>query len=117
MSIKDNILAVQTKIENDPKFARDFRRQAINALYAGMGKPEWETYMRNFVDDPPTAETPAQLMRLTSTAADLSTSYLKEARAYALANAICIPGTRTGLLQGITDLLDQPDNTPVDPPS
>jgi hypothetical protein len=107
MTIRDNILKVQDRIQNDPKFAGDFRRQAIEALHAGIGQPAWNTYMSNFVDSPTTATTTAQLARLTNDSDDLNVTYLREARAYLLGNAICIPGTITGLPQGIGMLLDQ----------
>jgi len=106
MAISDNILAVQTRIENDADFAADLRQQAIDALYVGLGTEQWNKYMNNFVDTPATAATPTQLARLTTTAGDDQIAYQKEARAYLLGNAVCVPGTRTGLAQGIGLLLD-----------
>ncbi len=106
MSISANIEAIQTRIQNDSGFAADFRRQAIEAIHAGINSEPWNTYMGHFVDDPATLSTPGQLARLTDDAADPSLAYLREARAYLLGNAICIPGTGTGLGQGIDLLLD-----------
>ena len=107
MTIRDNILAVQTRIQNDPDFAAEFRRQAVEAVHAGIGQPAWTTYMSNFVDSPATPTSAAQLARLTSPADDLTITYLREARAYLMGNGICIPGTATGLGQGIGLFLDQ----------
>jgi len=107
MTIRDNIMKVQDRIQNDADFAGEFRRQAIEALHAGIGQPAWNTYMSNFVDNPQTATTTAQLARLTDPSNDPNVAYLREARAYLLGNAICIPGTITGLPQGIEMFLDQ----------
>lgn len=106
MAISDNILAIQTRIQNDQDFAAEFRRQAIEAIHAGVGTLPWNTYMNHFVDDPATAATPTQLARLTTTDGDATAAYLREARAYLLGNGLCIPGTDTGLPQGIGNLLD-----------
>lgn len=110
MTIRENILAVQARAEQDPTFATTIKNQAIAAIYNGIsdqdGSP-WVTYMQNFVDSPATATSTTQLARLTTTADDPNNPYLEEARAYLVGNAVCFPGTTTTTVQGVTNLLDQ----------
>jgi hypothetical protein len=103
MSIRNNIEKMQKKAEKDAKFATEIKNQAIAAIYSGIADKDgaWSKYMSNFVD------TPEQLARLTKTDEDKTIPYLKEARAYLVGNAVCFPGTTTGTLQGVNNLLDQ----------
>lgn len=58
------------------------KQQAINAMMGGIGSPEWKSYMSLFADNV------EQLNRLT-VPQDNEDSWLAEARAYIVANAIC----------------------------
>ena len=109
MSIRNNIEKMQKKAEKDTKFANKIKNEAIAAIYSGIADADgaWSTYMRNFVDTPETPATAKQLARLTTTDEDAANPYLTEARAYLVGNAVCFPGTTTGTLQGVNNLLDQ----------
>jgi hypothetical protein len=109
MTIRDNIVAQQTRAAQDPDFAAEIKNQAIAAIYSGIDDEDgaWSRYMSNFVDNPETPATAAQLARLTTTDEDKNAPYLTEARAYLVGNAVCFPGTTTGTQQGVTNLLDQ----------
>jgi hypothetical protein len=102
MTIEDKIRAVQAEVQANPDRGDELRRLAIDAIYKGLGSTEWETYMRNF------ANTPAQLARLTTQADDLCHPYIRQARCYLVANATCLPGTDTQMLDGINGFLDAP---------
>lgn len=103
MAIEDNIRAKQAAIKQDKtgKLGDAIRNQAISAIYSGMDSPEWKTYMQNF------ANTPEELARLTSRDGDGCHPYIPLARAYLVANAVCLPGTTDNLLQGIEGILDK----------
>lgn len=106
MTIEDNIRAVQAEVQQNPDRGDDLRKLAIDAIYGGLGSPKWEEYMRNF------AATPAQLARLTTRDDDGCHPYIKQARCYLVANATCLPGTDTQMLNGIDGFLDAPCEEP-----
>ena len=58
------------------------KQHAIKAMMAGIGKPDWTTYMSLF------AENEKQLTRLTVPEAG-EEAWITESRAYIVANAVC----------------------------
>ena len=104
MSIEDQIRSVQAKVKQDPKCGDELRKQAIEAIYGGLESDAWRDYMRNFNF----AGTPEQLARLTTRDEDHCHPYIKQARAYLVANSTCLPGTDLKMLDGVTDFLDAP---------
>jgi hypothetical protein len=103
MSIEERIRVVQAEIKQDPtgKKGDIIRNQAIAAIYSGLGSQEWHTYMENF------ATTPAELARLTTRDGDACHPYIPLARAYLVANSVCLPGSTDNLLQGIEGFIDK----------
>ena len=104
MTIEDQIRAVQAEVRANPSRGDELREQAIAAIYAGLNSEEWQTYMRKYNF----AGTPAQLARLTTRADDHCHPYIAQARCYLVANATCLPGTDTRMLNGIDGFLDAP---------
>jgi hypothetical protein len=101
MSIEENIRAEQERIAADPSHGDELRAQAIAAIYGGLGSDAWNKYMDNF------GKTPAELARLKSRAGDECHPYIPQARCYLVANAMCLPGTDTNMLDGIEGFLDK----------
>jgi hypothetical protein len=103
MAIEDNIRAVQAEVQQDQtgKKGDNLRNLAIAAIYSGIGSPEWNTYMDNF------ANTPTELARLRTRDGDGCHPYIPLARAYLVANAVCLPGTTGRLLDGIEGIIDK----------
>lgn len=120
MTIRENIIRVQQRFLNgDTALADRLRAQALAAIYAGIGTPEWETFMRNFA----TPGNEIELARLTTRRVEDETGnkrYVGLARAYLVANITCTTGTADNLLQGIEDILDRtlPPQSPqpIEPP-
>jgi hypothetical protein len=98
--IKDKIIDLQAAVKDNPAKGDDLRTQAIRAMYGGIKSEDWKTYMGNF------AETKSQLDRLTTLEGD-NLPYVRQARCYLIANAMCLPGTDGGFLEGIEDVLDK----------
>lgn len=109
MAIEDKLRAKQQEVLQDQtgKKGDTLRNQAIAAIYSGMLSPdgtlspEWKAYMEQF------ANTPAELARLTSRDGDGCHPYIPLARAYMVANAVCLPGTTNNFLQGIEGIIDK----------
>lgn len=99
-TIKETLLQLQAEIEAHPDKGDDLRKQAILAMYGGIDSDAWKQYMSNF------ATTPEQLARLTTFSGD-ALPYVRQARCYLVANAMCLPGTDSKMLDGIEDLLDK----------
>jgi hypothetical protein len=108
MSIQENILAVMDQVQKDPtgKVGEDLRTQAISAIYSGVGSGDWNAYMNNF------AKTPQELARLMAQNADCD-PYIRQARAYLVANGTCGAGTTRTLLFSVENILDK--TLPVPP--
>lgn len=104
LSIEAQIRKVQSKVKEKPGLGDDLREQAIAAIYGGLGSDAWNDYMNNFNF----AGTPAQLARLTTRDEDGCHPYIAQARVYLVANAMCLPGTDTRMLDGVTGFLDAP---------
>ncbi|MDT7690573.1 MAG: hypothetical protein QOE46_3332 [Acidobacteriota bacterium] len=86
---------------------------AVNAIISGMDSDDWKKYMSLFADN---AE---QLNRLTVKAGS-DDSWLRQARAYIVSNAVCAAGTTTFTGNRVTidvdgDVSDAPDGTVVKP--
>lgn len=101
MTIEDKIRAVQAEIAASPSRGDELRIQAISAIYGGLTSDAWASYMQNFAD------TPEQLARLTTRSGDDLHPYIPQARCYLVANATCLPGTDTRMLEGIEGFLDK----------
>ncbi|MGB8510756.1 MAG: hypothetical protein WCD76_20460 [Pyrinomonadaceae bacterium] len=99
-TIKDRVLEIQAEVKKDPGKGDELRKQAILAMYKGMESDAWKEYMGNF------ATTPEQLTRLTTLTGD-HLPYVRQARCYLIANAMCLPGTDNGMLDGIDEVLDK----------
>ncbi len=104
LSIEDQIREIQGRVKENPDLGDELREQAIDAFYEGFGSKKWITYMKNFNF----AGTPAQLARLTTRDEDHCHPYIAQARVYLVANAMCLPGTDTKMLDGVTGFLDAP---------
>ncbi len=72
---------------------------AVEAITAGPGSKEWKRYMALFCD------TPEELERLTKPKAG-EDSYLRKARAYIVANAICASETGTVTANAVDERID-----------
>ncbi|MGB9177993.1 MAG: hypothetical protein WCB68_02005 [Pyrinomonadaceae bacterium] len=119
MSIRANVIKVKKDIladvVNDNKnFTQGIQDDALAAILKGQGSPEWETYMKRFID--PGRDD--QLQRLMGNDATKGDEDMDRARAYLVADAPC--GTTTVLNFGnfASILLDKdlPEN-PVAPQS
>ena len=114
MTIQQNIEAKITEILQDQtgEKGETLRSQAVAAIYAGQFGPDgqgsaaWREYMRNFIDP---VDDPAQLARLTGIddPGCAATPYIREARAYLIANATCGTPTFPTTTKGVDDVLDK----------
>ena len=98
-SITDNIKKVEEAMKDPAKkegLGLLLKNKAIDAMAGGIGSEPWEIYMSMFADNQ------AQLDRLTVAKAN-EPAWLKEARAYSMANAVCAPNTNTKTGNGIFD--------------
>lgn len=75
------------------------RQAAVSAAYGGFGSQSWRDYMKFF------ANTPKQMRRLCTRDIDCHDSN-EPARAYLVGNAMCLPGTWRGFMDGIEHWLD-----------
>jgi hypothetical protein len=108
MTIRANIEArkaqmlkeVQDSGTNGGEFSKLIKERAINAIMGGAA--DWVAYMSLF------AQTPDELARLIPTDGTDADADKREARAYLVANAICAPGTATGLVENVFNRLDPP---------
>lgn len=85
MSILDRLKRTDVAMKNpaiNDQLGLLLKRHAIKALMAGIGEPDWNTYMSLF------AENEEQLKRLT-VPQDGEDDWLVESRAYIVANAVC----------------------------
>lgn len=86
--IIDKVREKRDEIEADGIQAEANAKLAIAALLAGIGSPEWSTYMSQFVEDPESSLGVQQLGRLLAPANELDDD-LNRRRAYMVSNAIC----------------------------
>lgn len=108
MTIRANIEArieqIQAELDANPnelgEISKKVKEGAINAIMGGAA--DWVSYMSLF------ANTPAELARLIPSDGTEDDPNMREARAYLVANAICAPGTATGLIDNVFDRLDNP---------
>jgi hypothetical protein len=82
------------------EISQQVKQRAIAAIMGGAA--DWVAYMNLF------AKTPAELARLIPSDGTQDDPEKREARAYLVANAICTPGTATGLADNVFDRLDTP---------
>ena len=80
--------------------AKELKDLAIAAILGDKGA--FIAYMKLF------AKSPDELARLTATDGTEKDPIKREARAYLVSNAVCAPGTTTGLNDNVFDLLDVP---------
>jgi hypothetical protein len=103
-NIQARIVQMQAEVEANPneigEVSKKVKEGAINAIMGGAA--DWVSYMSLF------ANTPAELARLVPSDGTQDDPNMREARAYLVANAICAPGTTTGLLDNVFDRLDTP---------
>ena len=102
-TIEQKIRTYQKEIaDGDPNdLGPELQAAAVKAIHAGMGKDDWNAYMKFF------ANTEKQLQRLTTTDLDACHDYIPQARAYLVVNSMCLPGTNKTMMQGIDDYLDR----------
>lgn len=117
MTILRNLLkahaAVAKDIFNSGDLASRIGQLAVEAVINGMDSQEWKDYMSLFADNE------AQLNRLTVQTPD-EPSYLKQARAYIVSNAICDAATGVKTHNNVNTSIDdelpeEPDGTIVRP--
>jgi hypothetical protein len=97
MTIRAKVIEVKGKILQDvvgqnQNFTQEIQDKAIAAILKGQGSPEWETYMRHFIDPGREGD---QLKRLMGTDGTGGQEDMDRARAYLVADAPC--GTTTVL--------------------
>lgn len=90
------------------------KQAAIEAMMAGIGSPEWKSYMSLFADNT------EQLNRLTVRAQN-EELWMLESRAYMVANSICGADSTTQTSLRVDALIDDQlavasDNQIIDPP-
>jgi hypothetical protein len=116
MSIQDNIVEIIQRVLADQtgQLGEDLRRMAIDAIYGGPKSDQWRDYMKNFVNPP---DDPIQLARLTGVddKACAESPYIREARAYLIANATCGTPTFKTTTRGVDDVLDKSLPIPGNP--
>ena len=101
-NIEERMVQMQQEIEQfgpqGGEISRYVKEAAINAI---MGGPqEWEVYMEIF------AKNPDELARLIPHREQALDPDKREALAYLVSNAVCAPGTATGLIENVFDRLD-----------
>lgn len=101
-NIEEKIVEIQKEIEiHGPQggpLSKKIKEGSISAIMGGAS--DWVGYMSNF------AKTPEELARLIPTDGTENDPKKREARAYLVANAVCTPGTATGLIDNVFDTLD-----------
>ncbi len=107
MSIRSNVLKVKQQLfseidKDDKPFCNEVQTKALAAIRVGQGKPEWETYMKLFVDD----GHPEQLARLMGIDATANDDVKNQQRAYLVADGTCTTETVTNFGANATDALD-----------
>lgn len=103
MSIRSNIEAIMAQIENgDTGLGDEIQAQSVDAIKAGQGSAEWETYMTRF------SQSSEQLARLLATDNTANLFDMDLARVTLVGNGTC-GATSTGfhLLDDIDDKLDE----------
>jgi hypothetical protein len=103
-NIEARIIEMQKEVDEHGSAGADvskkIKQRAIDAIMGGA--PDYIAYMSLF------AKTPDELARLIPTDGTEDDPDQREARAYLVANAICAPGTATGLVDNVFDRLDPP---------
>lgn len=101
-NIEEKIVVMQEEIAANPpnggEVSQRIKQGAISAILGGAA--DWIAYMNNF------AKTPEELAKLIPTDGTEDHPEKREARAYLVANAVCAPGTATGLIDNVFDRLD-----------
>lgn len=95
------------KQELKEKLGFQLKQASIKAIMAGIGSPEWKSYMSLFADNAD------QLTRLTVPAAN-EDSWLPEARAYIVANSVCGADSTTQTFLRVDELIDDNLNPNID---
>ena len=106
MTIEANVLEVMDKVEKEiadfgpqgGELSKMVKERSVNAIMGGAA--DWVAYMEIY------AKNPGELARLIPSDGTHNDPAKREARAYLVANAICAPGTTTGLIENVFDRLD-----------
>ena len=115
MSILNNLKKVRAAIANDSvtnhpsPISSALNLAAIAAMVKGMKSTEWGDYMAIF------CENQEQLTRLTAEAPD-EEDYLKQMRAYIVADGICDPGTTFNIAMHVDTKIDGINGSIKNPP-
>ena len=92
-NIEERIVQMQKEVEElgptGGEISQRVKQGAISAILGGAA--DWVAYMNIF------AKTPEELARLIPIDGTEDDPEKREARAYLVANAVCTPGTATGL--------------------
>ncbi len=108
MPIIDNVNRRSAEVAANAGVGEENQELAIAAILGGIESPAWETYMRQYIDNPAPANDPdlptRQLMRLLGTDGTGNNVEMRKRRAYLVANAICAQGTGTGLPQNVNTI-------------
>lgn len=103
-NIEERIVQMQEEIEHFAPLgelgpiSRQVKEGSIAAILGGAS--DWIAYMSLF------AKSPEELAKLIPTDGTQNDPDKREARAYLVANAVCTPGTATGLIDNVFDRLD-----------
>ena len=108
MPIKDKIKEIRKQMllevgEANRPTCDKVSSMGLAAIDNGKGSPEWEAYMRLFVE----ANNEAQLKRLLATDGTKDDAEMNRARAYLVADGPCTPDTVLNFGKGASDTLDQ----------
>ena len=116
MSIRNNVLKVKRQMLgeiDDPQqqFCKGVQDKALAAVSKGQGTPEWEAYMKMFVDDPNTLNdansiSAKQLARLMGTDDTLGSQDFDQKRAYLTADGTCTTETSLNFGRNASLVLD-----------
>jgi len=116
MSIRTNVLKVKKQMLaeiDDPQqqFCKALQDKALAAVSKGQGTPEWEAYMKMFVDDPNTLNdansmSAKQLARLMGTDDTGGKQDFDQKRAYLTADGTCTTETSTNFGRNASLVLD-----------
>jgi hypothetical protein len=117
MSIRNNVLKVKKQMlseVDDPnrEFSKIVQQKSLQAVIKGLGSPEWETYMKMFVDDENTLNDPnslssKQLARLMGRDATEGKPDFDATRAYLAADGACTTETIVNFGRNASLVLDQ----------
>jgi hypothetical protein len=102
-TILENMERRRLQLAADPRKSKENTRNAVLAMYRGIGSTEWTDYMTQFASDEHGTVDAAQLARLTAEDGDQD---LDRKRCYMIANSTCGMTTNDKMLYGCKSIDD-----------